>query len=55
MQIVCWYYGELLWNIELPYTRGDVLGARLVPIVGGSGTELKAKIQLLDKTGKEEK
>ena len=54
VQIVCWYCGELLWNIELPYTSEDVLGARPVPIVGGSGTEIIAKLPLLDKTGTEE-
>ncbi len=56
MQIVCWYYGELLWNIELPYTREDVLGARQVPIVDGSmpGVGVIAKLPLFDKTGTKE-
>ena len=55
VQIVCWYYNELLWNIELPYTREDFLGAWNVPVVGPYGPTVRAKRTALDKTGTEEK
>jgi len=55
VQIVCWYCGERLWNIELPYKGEDFLGAGHVPVVESSGPRVRVKHPRLDKTGTEEK
>jgi hypothetical protein len=54
VQIVCWYYDEKRWNIEVPYKREDVedvLEPRGISIVDIPGPRVRAKLPRLDKTG----
>jgi hypothetical protein len=51
IQIVCWYRDELLWNIEVPYKRGDVLKPRGISDDDMSGPPVRAKLPRLGPTG----
>jgi hypothetical protein len=53
--VVCRYYGELLWRIELPYTAEDFVYAQRVPIVEPPSVQVRVKVPRLEKTGTEEK
>ena len=51
IQIVSWYYDEMLWNIEIPYKREDVLRPRGISDDDNSGATVRIKLPRLGPTG----